>query len=265
MNIKTMKTKQINSLVLCIAWFGALAILAVFLLFDDAQAAQKLRKARIPGGQAIDKAATAWDVIYDYQTILQHTAKYQNGRVKQFSARAYMTRPTKEKSGIESSFLLELFEGESGIPQDATPTKIFYADAGQNFYTVNPKTNTITIEKMNERTSPLPEEFMYLAGFLDFDIKAFKEKAYIHSDVYQETIDDVSTYRILIKPRKTKSDIEPPRYLWIDRKTSLPKQFLIEGDVEATILFSDTLINQGLKSEDLVPEVPKNAIIDDKR
>ncbi|MBN2327921.1 MAG: hypothetical protein JXR73_12270 [Candidatus Omnitrophica bacterium] len=261
-----MLTRQrIDSLVICIAGFAAVAILLVFLACDSAEAADQPRKARLTGGQAIDRAAQAWKPIYDYQTILHQMETHPSGEVKQFWARVQMVRPTEDHQDLESSFLLELFDHPisraANAPEDATPSKIYFADASQLFYTINPEANTIIIENLNERTSPLPE-FMYLAGFLDFDIETFKEKAYIDSDVFQETIHETETYRIHIQPRKEKRDVEPPRYLWIDRKTSLPEKFTVDADVRIDVLFTETRTNQGLKSEELMPQVREDAVID---
>ncbi|MGC9328601.1 MAG: hypothetical protein ACP5I1_13275 [Candidatus Hinthialibacter sp.] len=259
--------RRIDSLVLCIAGFAAAAILLLFLATVETEAAERLRKARLTGGQAIDRAAQAWKPIYDYQTILHQIETHPSGEVKQFWARVQMVRPTEDHQDLVSAFLLELFDQPiswaSNVPQDATPTKIYFADASQTFYTINPVANTIIIENLSERTSPLPE-FMYLAGFLDFDIETFKEKAYIDSDVYQEVINESETYRIHIQPRKEKRDVEPPRYLWINRQTSLPEKFTVDADVKIDVLFTDTRINQGLKSEDLMPLVREDAVIDNR-
>ncbi len=257
--------KRLDILILFIAWLSAIAILLVFIYADHSSAALNAEKARLTGGQAIDRAAKAWKTIFDYQTLLHQTETHPNGEVKEFWARIRMVRPTEEKKELVPAFLLELYDHpiswEANNPQDATPTKIYYADASEQFYTINPSANTITIENLNERTSPLPE-FMYLAGFMDFDIETFKEKAYIDSDVFLETIQEVETYRIRIQPRKEKRDVEPPRFLWIDRKNSLPRQFAVEADVVVKAVFKDSRINQGLNSEDLIPEVREDAVRD---
>lgn len=259
--------KLIDSLVFCIAWLGAAAIVLVFLFVDAAQAALAPKKASLTGRQALERAAKAWKNIYDYQTLLYQTERHPDGTVNEFWARVRMTRPNEEMKDLQPAFLLELFDKPvtwaSQIPQDATPTKIYFADASQNFYTINPSANTITIEKLSERTSPLPE-FMYLAGFMNFDMEAFKEKAFIDPSALEETVGGVETYRILVKPRKELADVEPSRYLWIERKTSFPKQFAVEENVIVNVLFSDTKINQNLKSEDLIPEVNEDAIRDDR-
>ncbi len=260
---------RIDSWVVCIAWVGALAIFLVFFLSTLSQAASNpsLTKARLTGLQAIDRASDAWKTIYDYQTFLHQVETHPSGQVKEFWARVQLVRPTADQKDLIPSFRLELFDQPitlaSRIPQDATPTKEYFSDASNKFYTINPTANTITIEPLNEQTSPLPE-FMYLAGFMDFNIETFKEKAFIDDTVYQENVEEVDTYRIRIQPRKEKKEVEPSRFLWIDRKTSLPKQFAILNDVEINVVFFDTQTNQGLKSVDLVPHVREDTVIDDR-
>lgn len=259
--------KLIDSLVICIAWLGAAAIVLVFLFAHTSQAALAPKKASLTGRQALERAAKAWKEIYDYQTLLYQTERHPNGDVKEFWARVRMVRPTEEKKELEPAFLLEMFDKPvtwiTQVPQDATPVKTYFADASQNFYTINPEANTITIEKLTENTSPLPE-FMYLAGFLDFDIETFKEKAYIDPVALEENIEGVETYKIQVKPRKEIQDVDPPRYLWIERKTSLPRQFAVDADIKVNVVFSETKTNQNLNSIDLIPEVREDAVRDDR-
>ena len=102
--------KRIDALVLSIAWIAAAAILLVFILSGTAQSAPNLRKARLTGGQAIDRAADAWKTIYDYQTLLHQTETHPNGEIKEFWARIRMVRPTKEKQDLMPTFSLEMFD-----------------------------------------------------------------------------------------------------------------------------------------------------------
>ncbi len=228
------------------------------------------RESRIPGREALDRAAKAWETIADYQTVLHHAERHESGETKEFWARVYLVKGTKDNPEPEPVFLLQFYdhpvplaageEVENGTPDE--PFKVYFSDVSRKFYTYDAVSNTLKIERLDEQTSPLPE-FMYLAGFLDFDIETLKEKAYIDAKVLEETIDKTPTYKVRVIPRSKMKDVEPVREIWIDRGTNLPKRFAVPGENGVQVDFGEMKLNQGLKSEALIPEIREDAYVVD--
>ncbi len=247
-------------------------LLSIVFVFAPYMAQSASKKARIKGSQALDRAAEAWDTIYDYQTVIHQTERQKNGEVNEFWARISLIRPIEKRPELEPRFLLEFYDYPIPLSSKAkaigsatppVPMKVYYTDASRKLFTFTPNSNSLTIESLDDRTGPLPE-FFYLAGFLDFDVEELKKKAYVQSTVTIEIIDEVETYKVRIEPRKKMRGNEFPRELWVDRKSNLPKRFVVYGTVEVSVAFGDNLINQGLKGETLVPEVPENVFVDNK-
>src|SRR5690606_21607180 len=109
----------------------------------------------------------------------------------------------------------------SGEIDDLTPETIYYSDNSQKLYTFKPENKSLTVNWLNER-SPI-EEFLYIAGFVEFNLEEFKERAYLEDQVYQETLQNVDTYRVKAIPRRKVEDVVPPRLIWFDRNSYLPK------------------------------------------
>ena len=228
------------------------------------------RESRIPGREILDRAAKAWETIADFQTILHHVERHESGETKEFWARIHMVKGTKEKPEPDPVFLLQFYDHPVSLAAGETvenstadePFKVYFSDVSRRFYTYDAVANTLKIEWLDEQTSPLPE-FMYLAGFLNFDIEELKEKAYIDAKVLEETIEGTPTYKVRVVPRSKVKGEEPVREIWIDRKTNLPKRFAAPGANGVQVDFGDIRINQGLKSEALIPEVREDANVVD--
>lgn len=228
------------------------------------------RESRIPGREVLDRAAKAWETIADYQTVLHHVERHESGETKEFWARVYLVKGTKENPEPEPVFLLQFYDHpvplvaadqvENSTPEE--PFKVYFSDVSRKFYTYDAVANTLKIEWLDEQTSPLPE-FMYLAGFLDFDIETLKEKAYIDAKVLEETLGNTPTYKVRVIPRTKMKDVEPVREIWIDRETNLPKRFAVPGENGVQVDFGEMKINQGLKSDALIPEIREDAYVVD--
>ncbi|RJP25400.1 MAG: hypothetical protein C4527_17170 [Candidatus Omnitrophota bacterium] len=220
------------------------------------------KEARIPAGTVLERAVKAWEPIHDYQAYLHMTEQHPTGQNKENWARISVVQATDELSTDRSACLIELFDhplssGNSSSnliiqATEPTPAKIYFSD-GVKIYTFVPKGNTVTIEWLDQR-GPLPE-FMQLAGFLELDIEELKQNAYLDDEVLEEIIDDVPTYRVKITPRQKVKSIEPTRYIWIDRETWLPKRFAYESQINGSVEFLESRINQGLLADRLIPEV----------
>jgi len=226
---------------------------------------------RIPPGDVLDRASKAWESVRDYQAILHQIEKPANGTEKELWARVSLVRTTKQDPDAVPTFRLDFYDhtidlnpgSAPGIrsASNSQPLTLYYSDAGRKLYTYKPRANTLTIEWLQDH-GPLPE-LMHLAGFLDFDIKTLKEKAYLDDEVRDETIDGTPTYRVRIVPRSKVREFEPARLIWIDRKSYFPKQFAVVGDFSITIEFKNQAFNQGLNEKNLVPEVPENVYVND--
>jgi len=163
-------------------------------------------------------------------------------------------------------FLAEFYDEPVSLDaesrKDKEPKIVYFSDQSEKLYTYKPSAKSVTIEFINDM-GPLPE-FLHIAGFLHFDIESLKEKAYLNEDVFQEEIDGVSTYKVEITPRKKMKGIEPPRHIWIDRESNMPKQLSVTGDIHVLVTFDKYMINQGIKPEALEPDVPQDVTINDK-
>ncbi len=224
---------------------------------------------RIPPATVLERAQEAFEALDDLQTTFYQLVQHQNGRVEELWAQLKLINQKQDEQTQVSMMSLQLYEdplpemqrSDDNI-QDSTapePVKIYFADPNGKLYTYEPKMNTLTIEWLDER-GPLPE-FMQLAGFLEFDIEELKKKVYLHKDVYRQTVNDISCYRVRITPRGSMKDVEPDRILWISRETNFPMRLTIEGDTVVTVQFDQHILNQGISIEDVVPEVPQNATI----
>ncbi len=231
--------------------------------------AESAKEARIPAGEVLERAAEAWETIHDYQAVIHLLEEKPGQGVKENWAQVSVVQATQETSETGSVCLIELFNQPVSLINKASPTienstrptpnKKYFSD-GVILYTIDPKGNTVTIEYLDQ-SGPLPE-FMQLAGFLELDIEELKEKAYLDDVVLDVPIDNTPTYRVTINPRQKVRDIEPTRYIWIDRETYLPKRFAYEAELSGKVEFLQYIINQNLKTEQLIPIVKNPKVFD---
>ncbi len=236
--------------------YPSLVTFFFFLMVQSIEA----KEARIPAGEVLERAAEAWEKIHDYQAILHMVEQHPSGIQKENWARVSVVLATDETKDQGSACLIELFKQRVPLVNKAKvqnstgsiANKVYFSD-GVYLYTHDPKANTVKIEWLDE-TGPLPE-FMQLAGFLELDIKELKKKAYLDDEVLDVEINGVPTYRVTIQPRQKMRDIEPIRYIWITRETNSPKRFASESEITLVVDFLDSLIDQGLVIDDIVPQV----------
>ncbi|MEW6234002.1 MAG: hypothetical protein AB1656_01320 [Candidatus Omnitrophota bacterium] len=233
-----------------------------------AQEVSDAKPARIPPRTVLERAQKAFEKIADLQTDFHQVTRHANGHIEELWARLIVVKSGEKVRPANSSLVLELYDRpipsvmtEREIVQDPTdqkPMKIYFADSGRKLlYTYDPEGNALTIEKLDE-SGPLPE-FMQLAGFLELNLDELEKKVYLDADVYQETVDGVSCYRVKIQPLKDMRGIEPDRMIWVDRKTNLPKKLAVIGETRTEIFFGECLLDRGLNAEAIVPEIPQNA------
>lgn len=223
----------------------------------------------ITGGQVIDRTAESWKSIQDYQAIIHQKEFHPDGTSKELWIRATLVRPTTEQTDVIPAFLLELFDhpvylagSEDAIAAatDSRPSKIYFADNRHFLYTFHPEANTVRIDRLDENTVPLPE-FLYLAGFLQFDIETFREKFYVDANALEETLRGTRVYHVRISPRSKVKDTEPPKDVWIDRNRFLPLRFEITSEVIIQVDIEEYKVNQGITGEEIEPQVPENVQI----
>lgn len=226
---------------------------------------------RIPPGAVLDRTAKAFETVRDYQAVLRQREKSTGGDTKELWARLTLVKTTQQDPDVVPTFLLEFFKqpvalyanahGGIASASDPQPLVVYYADDSRKLYTYKPNANSLTIEPLEDH-GPLPE-MMQLAGFLDFDVKTLKEKAYLDDEVPEETLQGTPTWRVRIVPRQKVRETEPPRLIWIDRKTYFPKRFAVVSDFTITVDFMEQAVNRKINEKDLVPEVPKNVNVKD--
>ena len=241
-------------------------IVGIALFSAPSAKSAEVKTARIPPLDVLKRAVKAWESIRDFQVALRQMESQSDGEFVEFWVKISLVKPTEDAPDLSPAFLLEFYhepvslETKSNlIDENATgpiPYKVYFGDASQKLYIYTPKTNSLTIQWLDE-TSPLPE-FLKLAGFLDFDVENLKEEAYLDDEVLQETLDESETYRVKLTPRKSSRAIVPPRLIWIDRQTNLPKRFAVNAEISIQVDLGNPLINQNLKPEELVPLIPEN-------
>jgi len=234
-----------------------------------AQEASDAKSAHIPPRTVLERAQKAFEKIADLQTTFHQVIRQANGNIEELWARMIVVKSTAKDHPPNSSMVLELYnrpvpsvKPEKDAVQEATdqkPIKIYFADSGSKLlYTYDPEGNSLTIERLDE-SGPLPE-FMQLAGFLELNLDDLEKKVFLDADVYQETVDGVACYRVKIQPLKDMRGIEPDRLIWVDRKTNLPQKLAVIGETRTEIFFGECLLDQGLNTEAIVPEIPQNAL-----
>ncbi|MBD3267431.1 hypothetical protein GF373_12250 [bacterium] len=245
---------------LFIAFIAISLCLATFM-----QPCQAVEEARIPAGEVLERAGQAWETIRDYQAIVHQTILHPSGKKEETWAKITLVKANTKQEDSIPTFLAKFYDKKICMASKeiaVEPKIVYYADDSGKLYTYKASANSLTIEYL-ENAGPLPE-FLHIAGFLSLDVETLKEKAYLDDEVYEENIDGISTYRIKIVPRKKMEGLEPPRFLWFDRETNLPKRLAIDGDITVTVNFVDYQTNQDIDSKTLVPEVPENTLVSDK-
>ncbi len=226
------------------------------------------------------KAARAWDRLDDYQALVHQIEAQPNGTQKELWALVTLIKEdntpqhSKPRPDIKkgrdslSLFRLDFFEQQvlweqvaEGIVQGVTPTTIYFSNSMERLYTYKPKQNSLTIDPLDEN-API-KEFLYLAGFAEYNINAFFEEVYLGQEVYQETIEGMPTYRVKMIFKKDVQEVVPPRFVWLDQKSLLPKRFSVESDVAIHFEFIDWKIDQDLNYTRLIPEVPADVFVVD--
>lgn len=221
---------------------------------------------RLPPGDVLKRAAKEWETIRDYQGILHQTETHPDGhKVERWAKVTLVKNPDKDPNN-PPIFLVQFYDHPvslktqaAGEVKDGTPLVVYFSDQSSRLFTYKPKENTLTIDFL-ENAGPLPE-FLYIAGFVDFDLDEFNKKAYLDDETWSETLDGKTTYRVKAIPRKKQRDNEPFRYIWINKDDNMIKRFSVEGDVTVQIDFLDFKINQNLESNALIPEVSSDAYV----
>lgn len=233
-----------------------------------AQASDAKVVPRLAPKTVLERASKAWETINDYQGALHQVERQPNGTLIERWATVTLI---KVGQGPENPpvFRVDFFDrpiepqakAASQVKQ-GTPSIIYFSDDSRRLFTYKPKENHLVISWLDE-SGPLPE-FLYIAGFIDFNLDQFYERAYLDADTWSETINGRKTYRVKAIPRSKVRTVEPERVIWIDQETNLPVRFAVEGDVSVVVDIFSSKINQTLLSGDLIPEVPGNVYFVDQ-
>ncbi len=249
--------------------------LAQMIHVGYAQTDSELESARIPPRTVLERVQKAFNELHDMQTTLKQIVRKPSGEYEQVWASVALVKTGTSEETMQASMLLKIYDQpihdddfviqsfqnsdkKESAPQ---PKKIVFTDQSRRLFTYETEANALTIEWLNE-SGPLPE-FMQLAGFLELDLDQLEEKVYLDDDVYRQTIDSLSCYRVRMVPKKRLSEVEPDRIIWVDRETNLPKQLTIEGDLRIIVEFGDYELNKGISQESIIPEIPANPQITD--
>lgn len=246
-------------------------LLAIFFITSAsiAQAQDEGRPARIPPGDVLKRAAETLESLQDYQGLIHQVEAHPSGRIVERWALVTLIQEKVNQQvdeeaadpAITAMFRLDFYNQPvnwelvaSGEIDSMTPETIYFSDNTQRLYTYKPENNSLTVDWLNEN-API-EEFLYIAGFVDFDLDTFYEKAYLDDQVWSQEIDGVETYRVKAIPRRKVEGVLPPRLIWFDQESNLPKRFAVEGDVEVQFNFLDWKVNQNLDMTEMIPEIP---------
>lgn len=215
----------------------------------------------------IQRAIDAWSEVYDGQLKIHQVEQLGSGPIKELWANISLTKPTDSKLNQPLSFLLNFYSRQiDSLTQDNPPEKLYFASKNSNnrlpkIYTYTPEMNSVVIEWLTE-DAPLPD-FLKLAGILSIDVDKIKAQAYLDDELFEEYINGISAVRIRLQPRSEMKEVEPDRYLWLDRNSYFPLRFAIEDDIHFVIDFSDYKINQNIDPKSILPKVPANTTIND--
>jgi len=235
--------------------------------------------------EILKNAARKWDRIMDYQALIHQSEVRPNGKhpnSKKMERWALVTLIKEDKTAEHSKprpeiqkgrdtlslFRLDFFDKKvswdsvsNGVVQNATPETIYFSDSMEKLYTYKPKQNSLTIDPLDENV-PI-EEFLYLAGFAEFNIEQFFEEVYLDEKVITEVLDRQPAYRLTIYVKKPVQEVVPPRFVWLDQDSLFPLRFSVESDVAIHFEFIDWKIDQDLNYTKLIPEVPQDVFVVD--
>lgn len=234
---------------------------ASFTLAAIGETAPVLKAAEASPRQVLERLGEAWQTINDFQAVFVQIETQPDGARKQFQVHAKVVQEIRDdqRSG---TLRLDFYDEDipisalAGPAAPATPVVVYYVTPQRLFYTFKPRQNSYTIQWL-EDSGPLPE-FLQLAGLADFDMEKLKERVYVNETVYLEPVDGVETYRLHFFPKEEWADIEPDRFLWVERDSYLPKRFETPGDYSLIVQFRDVILNQNLLPQDIVPRMPRN-------
>jgi len=249
-------------------FFFVITICAITFTMNP-QAQDEGHPARIPPGDVLKRAAETLEALQDYQGLIHQVEAHPSGRVVERWALVTLIQEKVNSDvqedaadpAITAMFRLDFYNRPvnwelvaSGEIDSMTPETVYFSDNTQRLYTYKPENNSLTVDWLNEN-API-EEFLYIAGFVDFDLDTFYEKAYLDDQVWSQEIDGVDTYRVKAVPRRNVEGVLPPRLIWFDKESKLPKRFAVEGDVEVQFDFLDWKVNQNLDMAEMIPEIP---------
>ena len=185
-----------------------------------------------------------------------------SGETKRFWVHAKVVQEHESGGKRNGTLRLDFYEDDipvsalAGPAVPATPVVTYFATPQKILYTYKPKANSLTREWLDD-SGPLPE-FLKLAGLAQFDMDELQDKVFVNKDVYEEVIDETSSYRLHFFPKPEHRNMEPDRLLWVNTENYLPKRFEVAGDWKLTIQFKDMVLNQDLRPQDLMPNIPRN-------
>lgn len=224
----------------------------------------------IPRGnpfEMIERAVKAWEDVYDCRIQLHQVEKMQDKPITELWAYVTLTKSNSQNANLPSSFLLEFFAQPSSFSINGmTPEIVFYAatlsgNVTPKLFTYSPNKKTVQIEWLDE-DSPLPD-FLKLAGFLKLDVQEIRERAFLEDEIFEEYINGIPTIRVRLKPRTSRQNLEPDRYLWLHRDTYFPVRFAVDDLAQIIVDFDHYQINQKIDPKELVPKVPNDTFVND--
>ncbi|MDP8244041.1 MAG: hypothetical protein P9L94_08180 [Candidatus Hinthialibacter antarcticus] len=237
-------------------------ITLLFMLLLLAVPAFALEKTDRSPRSILESIAKTWEDIQDFQCVFQQIEQQPNGETKRFWVHAKVVQEHESGGQRNGTLRLDFYEDDipvsalAGPAVPATPVVTYYASPQKILYTYKPKANTLTREWLDD-SGPLPE-FLKLAGLAQFDMDELQDKVFVNKDVYEEVVDEVSCYRLHFFPKPEHKSMEPDRLLWVNRENYLPKRFEVAGDWKLSIQFKDMILNQGLRPQELMPNIPRN-------
>lgn len=212
----------------------------------------------------LERMLREWKSIEDYQAVITLTERRADRGTDRFSIFLQVVQDVNPSGTPQNTLRMNVYDRP--IPSDpkqaaeienATPMEIYFINPLQHFYHYQARTQTVTIDLIQENNA-LPQ-FLKLAGFLTLDLAELEKRVQLDRKAELVEQEGKELYRIMIEPRADYAPVAPNRFVWIERDTNLPYKFLQDGDqLTQTFIIEDYVTNQGIRADSLTPMLPAN-------